>query len=97
MTNQDPFGEANASFVPSKAAAADTVAKQQAAEAANTASVESNYSADGAAATSNENKVRAARDLQSAGDVLHERFPWVNYQHVQLEDNEADVTFGAGK
>ena len=97
MSNQDPFGKANESFVPSKAAAADVVAKQQAAEAANTASVASNYSADGAAATSHENTVRAARDLQAAGDVFHERFPWVNYQHVQLEDNEADVTFAAGK
>jgi len=97
MTNQDPFGEANASFVPAKAAEAAVVAKEQATEAANVASVESNYSADAAAAKAHEHAVSASRDLQAAGGVLHDRFPWVNYQHVQLEDNEADVTFAAGK
>lgn len=95
--SEDPLGKANETFVPSKAAAAATVATQQATEAANTASVESKYSADGAAAKSHENHVSAARDLQAAGDVLHERFPWVQYQNVQVEDNEADPAFLAGK
>jgi len=72
----DPLGNSNKTFVTEKAAAADLVAKQQATEGANVSSIGAANDKSSSDASSHRAKVVAARDLQAAGDMYHDRFPW---------------------
>jgi len=71
----DPLGKANETFIPSKEAAAKTVADQQAFEAAKTADVASRNGANTNAADTLKTHVRTMRDNQSQGEAPLDNHP----------------------
>ena len=90
----DPLGPSDATFIPSKAAAAKLVATQQAFEAKKSADVATRNGANTDASNALKQKVRASANLQKAGDQDHNPYPAVPgyYKNVFIPEEEMYIS-----
>lgn len=90
----DPLGPSDATFVPAKAAAAAVVDTQQSFEATKTADVAARNAANTADANALKEKVRAAANLQKAGEQDHNPYPAVPgyYKNVYIPEEEMYIS-----
>jgi len=95
----DPLGPSDATFIPEKAAAAKLVADQQAFEAKKTADVASRNGDNTSASNQLKEKVRAAANLQKAGDQDHNPYPAVPgyYKNVLIPEEEMYISLETPK